>query len=146
MNRLEDAGRGRQRSSSPFDTDQEDRTEPSDLDLIAVAESGPFDPFPIDVHAVEGAHVSDLIAVATPHKLAVSARHGDPIQEDMAVGVPAALDTWSSRTNREPALGPRSTISTPNSSGRWWMGTGLSSPVLSPAGSTPSSVVIVRSS
>src|SRR5690606_3144060 len=71
-------------------TGHEHQPELTDLHLVAVAESRRLDPFPVDVGAVQAAHVPDGKGAAVAVKLGVAAGDGDVVEEDVAIRMPAA--------------------------------------------------------
>src|SRR4051794_25032875 len=69
---------------------EEHQPELADLHLVAAAEGRRLHPLPVDVGAVEAAHVPDGEEAALAVELGVAPRHGDVVEEDVTVGVPAA--------------------------------------------------------
>ncbi len=122
----------------------------ADLDLVAAGERRLVDPVPVDVGAVEAAHVADLEAVVGPDELGVPAGDRDVVEEDVAVRVPAGRgDVGESSRNRLPAFGPRWTTSRADPGGS--ASTAASSAVDSPSdlsagspGSNPPLIVMVE--
>src|SRR5713101_6488637 len=68
---------------------QEHQAELSDLDFVAVVELAFFAPLPVDIGTVQGADVAHQVALGPAEKLGVTPGHGDVIEEDVAVGMPA---------------------------------------------------------
>src|SRR5690242_535011 len=67
---------------------QVDEAELPDLHLVTARERHGVDRFAVDVGAVERPHVVDGVAIAFAAELGMTARHGDIVQEDVAVRVP----------------------------------------------------------
>src|SRR5581483_11088776 len=59
----------------------------ADLDLVAVVQRHLVDPLPVDVGAVEAAHVGDCEAGRGAAELDVAPRDGDVVEEDVALRV-----------------------------------------------------------
>src|SRR6266540_7469091 len=68
---------------------EEDQLELADLQLVAGDQVAVLDPLPVEVGAIERAHVVDGEAAAATGDLGVAARHGDVVQEDVALRVAA---------------------------------------------------------
>src|SRR5690606_5679621 len=68
----------------------EHQPELADLHLVTVAERRRLHPLPVDVGAVETADVPHRERAAVAVELRVPPRHRHVVQEDVAVGVPAA--------------------------------------------------------
>src|SRR5437588_241744 len=64
---------------------QIDELELTDLDLVPACELGLFDALPVQVRAVERAHVPHEIAPLPAGELGVTTGHGDVIEEDVAL-------------------------------------------------------------
>src|ERR1700684_803882 len=68
---------------------EEHEAEFAHLNLIPAAERRFLDPLPVDMRAVEAAHVPDGEAVPVPVELGVPAGHGHVIEEDVALRMAA---------------------------------------------------------
>ena len=90
---------------------QEDQPELSDLNLVTAAQRGGVDRFPVDIGAVEAAHVDHLELVVSQPELGMPTAHGDVVEEDVAVGVPSRRRGRLVEQESRPALGPRLTTS-----------------------------------
>src|SRR4051812_22225481 len=66
---------------------EEHQAELADLDLVAVGQHSRVDRLPVDVGAVEAAHVDDLKLTVLQPELRVATTHGDVVEEDVAVGM-----------------------------------------------------------
>src|SRR6266536_1994806 len=83
--------RRRARTSRPRSSRREEyQLELADLQLLATDQVALLDPFPVEVGAVQRADVMDgeAAAVAAPD-LGVPAGHGDVVEEDVRLGMPA---------------------------------------------------------
>src|SRR3954464_13764338 len=87
---------------------EEDQPELADPDLITVLEQCVVDAVTVHVGAVEAAHVVHLVGPLGPVELHVPARHGDVVEEDVALGMAPGADDV--RVQQVAAAGPRSSL------------------------------------
>src|SRR3954470_17747238 len=73
-------------------TGEEDQPELADPDLVTVLEQCVVDAVTVHVGAVEAAHVVHLVGPLGPVELHVPARHGDVVEEDVALRVASGAD------------------------------------------------------
>src|SRR4051794_7277047 len=76
----------------------------ADLHLVGVLQDHRVDAVAVDVGAVEAARVRDGEAAALAGERGVPARHGDVVEEDLAVGMATGGDDVL--VEQEPAAGP----------------------------------------
>src|SRR5579884_563406 len=70
---------------------QEHQPELADLHLVTVAQPTLVDAFPVDVGAVQRAHVPYHVLASLADELGVTAGDGDVVEEDVALGVSAGF-------------------------------------------------------
>src|SRR5699024_8697369 len=68
---------------------QQHHPELTDLNLVPAAQLGFVDRLPVDVGAVQTAHVANTETVATPEEFHMATGNGDVVQKDVAVGMTA---------------------------------------------------------
>src|ERR1035437_3947637 len=84
----------------------EHQPELADLHLVASLQSGLVDPLPVDVRAVQRAHVTHQEDVTRAAEGRMLAGHRDVIEEDVAVGVTPCADLVSVQQEPCPAVRP----------------------------------------
>src|SRR4051794_13796541 len=85
---------------------EEHELELPDLELVAVAQRDlGLDALPVEVGAVERADVAELVPLAAVHDLGVATRHGDVVEEDVAVGVTAGFGDVAVEHELRPGVG-----------------------------------------
>src|SRR5690606_1281651 len=84
---------------------EEDEAELTDLHLVSALQGMFLDALPVDVGAVEAAHVAHGVLAAAPVELGVPAGHGDVVEEDVALRVASGRDEVA--VEEEPAAGVR---------------------------------------
>ena len=67
----------------------ERQLELADLELVTGGELRRFHPLSIHVRPVQASHVVDEELAVVPPELRVPSRHGDVVQEDVALGMPS---------------------------------------------------------
>ncbi len=70
-------------------TFEEDEAELADLEFVTVTQDHAIDTFLVDVGAVQRAGVGDHVAIGRALDLGMPTRHGDVVEADLGLGVPA---------------------------------------------------------